>query len=95
MVTKSSSVNVRIEPELKKQAEHILDLVGISPTTAVEMLYKRVLIENGWPCALKIPNELTQKVFADTDRGINVNKRNSVADIFDEVEKDDVKSVRK
>ena len=36
----------------------------------------------------KIPNELTQKVFEETDRGENLITHSTVRDIFEELEKE-------
>ena len=67
---KTSSVNVRIEPDLKEQAESILALIGISPSSAIEMLYRRIIMENGWPCDLKVPNDETQMAMHEAMEGI-------------------------
>lgn len=88
MSGRSRHVSLRVDEDLKTKAEAILGAVGISPTQALKMLYTRVIQERGWPCELRIPNELTQKVFAETDRGENLTTHSSVREIFEELEKE-------
>lgn len=86
MSGRSKHVSLRVDEDLKIKAEAILNGVGISPTQALKMLYTRIVQERGWPCELRVPNELTQSVFAETDRGENLETHNSVREIFEELE---------
>lgn len=88
MADKSKHVSIRVDAKIKVEAEHILQSMGISPSQAVKMLYVRVIQEKGWPCELKIPNEVTQKVFEETDCGKNLSTHTSVHEIFDELEQE-------
>ena len=38
-VTKTANVNVRIQENIKHQAEKILETIGISRATAIDMFY--------------------------------------------------------
>lgn len=51
----TSAVFARIDTELKEQAEAILVKLGISPTSAIQMLYSQVVLQNGMPFDLKLP----------------------------------------
>lgn len=56
-MSKSDTINVRIEPELKKQAEEILEKLGISVSTAINIYYRQIVEKNGIPMELKLePN---------------------------------------
>ena len=56
-MSKSDTINVRIEPELKKQAEEILEKLGISASTAINIYYRQIVEKNGIPMELKLePN---------------------------------------
>lgn len=52
--TKSSVVYVRMDNDLKNKAERILFHLGISPSCAVQMLYRKILATNGLPWELKL-----------------------------------------
>ncbi len=57
-VTKSANVNVRIQENLKQQAEQILETIGISRATAIDMFYRQIILNNGIPFSLTIPKSL-------------------------------------
>ncbi len=78
-------VRARIEPELKYGAENILDELGITPTQAIKMLYKRILRDHEWPLELKIPNAETRRAFEETDLGVGLNESKNVDDLFDDL----------
>jgi len=54
---KTQVINARIEPELKNQVETIFKELGLSTTQAITMFYKQVVLNNGIPFDIKIPNE--------------------------------------
>lgn len=55
---KTANVNVRIQENIKTQAEHILEAMGISRATAIDMFYRQIILHNGIPFSLTIPQEL-------------------------------------
>ena len=79
---KSSVVRARMEPALKIEAEHVLQELGITPTQAVNMLYKYVVREHEWPFELKIPNKETRKAFEETDKGVGLAKVSNIDELF-------------
>jgi len=79
-------VRARIEPELKNEAELVLYDLGITPTQAIKMLYKRIVRDHEWPLELKVPNKETRKAFEETDRGIGLNKSKNIDDLFEDLE---------
>lgn len=56
---KSANLYARIEPDLKEQAEAILNALGIPASNAITMFYKQIVLHNGIPFDLKIPNHPT------------------------------------
>lgn len=57
-MAKTSAVYARIDPNLKNNAEDILSQLGISPTSAIQMLYSQIVITRGIPFELKLPTKL-------------------------------------
>ena len=55
MATKSANIYVRIEPEVKEQAEGILAALGIPASSAINMFYKQIILNRGLPFDVKIP----------------------------------------
>ena len=54
---KTANLCVRIEPEIKKQAESILADLGIQPSQAINMFYKQIILNEGLPFDAKIPEK--------------------------------------
>ena len=53
---KTASVHIRIKEDTKKQAEAILEELGISRTVAIEMFYRQIILNKGIPFDVAIPN---------------------------------------
>ena len=54
-MAKSSNLYVRIDPELKEQAEAILNALGVPVSTAITMFYKQIVLQRGIPFKAKLP----------------------------------------
>lgn len=57
MAGRSANVNVRVEQDIKDQAEEILARLGISTSTFINMTYRQVILKNGIPFPLTVPAE--------------------------------------
>ena len=56
---KTAYLHTRLEPELKAKAEEVFQKLGVSPSEAVTMFYSQVVLHEGFPFPLRIPNEET------------------------------------
>ncbi len=54
-MAKTANLYARIEPEVKKNAEIILDTLGIPVSNAINMFYKQIILQRGIPFDLKVP----------------------------------------
>lgn len=54
-MAKSANLYARIEPEVKEQAEAILGALGIPASNAITMFYKQIILQNGIPFEIKLP----------------------------------------
>ncbi len=61
MTTKTAFVRARIEPSVKKRAETVLSQIGISPSEAISVFYRRIVSDKGIPFSLNVPNAETRK----------------------------------
>ena len=98
-MSKTANLYVRIEPELKEQAEKILSALGIPASNAINMFYKQIILQRGMPFDLKLPpetvlnfNQLTeQEVEQELQKGLDdVNNGNvkSARQAFSDIRKD-------
>lgn len=54
-MTRTSNIYARVEPELKQQAEIVLDRLGIPMSNAISIFLKQVVLQRGLPFEVKIP----------------------------------------
>ncbi|MCI7404398.1 MAG: type II toxin-antitoxin system RelB/DinJ family antitoxin [Pyramidobacter sp.] len=55
MAQKSANLYVRIEPDVKEQAESILSALGVPASKAINMIYKQIIIHRGLPFEVVLP----------------------------------------
>ena len=67
MSTKTAYLNVRLEPELKAKAEKVLAALGTTSTAAVTMFYRQVVLRQGLPFDVSIPNPKTAAAMRELD----------------------------
>lgn len=72
-MARTANIFARVEPEIKKQAEDVLEELGIPMSNAVGMFLRQIVIQRGIPFEMKLPqkhplvlNELTKEQF-DTE----------------------------
>ena len=61
MAAKTANVTARIQSEIKQHAEAILDRLGIPVSVFIDMAYRQVIMRDGVPFSLEIPNTLTTR----------------------------------
>ena len=54
-MAKSANLYARIEPDVKERAETILNALGIPASNAITMFYKQIILHNGLPFDVKLP----------------------------------------
>lgn len=77
-MARTSNVFARVEPEIKEQAEQVLDRLGIPMSNAVGMFLRQVVLQRGIPFDVKLPQEtplvyssLTKEQFdAEIEKGM-------------------------
>lgn len=55
MATKSANVTARVQPEIKKQAEAILEQIGLPVSVLIDTLYRQIIMTGGVPYSLTVP----------------------------------------
>lgn len=54
-MARTANIFARVEPELKEQAESILDQLGIPMSNAVGMFLRQIVLQKGIPFEMKLP----------------------------------------
>jgi addiction module RelB/DinJ family antitoxin len=71
MASNTSAVYARVDTNLKKEAENILARLGISASTAIQMLYSQVVLRRGLPFDLHLPPEKPLSAGSLTEEQLN------------------------
>lgn len=58
-MAKTEMIRARVEPDLKVQAERVLRELGLSATEAITLFYRQVVLRQGVPFDVSIPNAET------------------------------------
>jgi len=66
-MAKTGYINARVESGLKKDAEKVLRRVGVNTSDAVTMFLKQVVLQEGLPFEVRIPNKETRKAIAELE----------------------------
>ena len=81
MATKTANLYVRIEPDVKEQAESILSTLGIPASNAINMFYKQIILNRGLPFDVKIPTARPADVAELTEAELNAELEKGYADM--------------
>lgn len=66
MATKTANVLARVEPDVKEQAEAILEKLGVPASTVINMLYKQIIMTRSIPFSLIVPDAPAARDEMDT-----------------------------
>ncbi|UUX33389.1 type II toxin-antitoxin system RelB/DinJ family antitoxin [Fundicoccus culcitae] len=73
-MSKTVNLNVRIQPEIKNQAEEILNDLGLSASTAINIFYRQIIEQQGLPFEVKHRdnnNTLSKEsIYQEIDKGL-------------------------
>ena len=75
---KAATINARIEPNLKEQAETILHGVGLSSAEAIRIFYTQICLNKGLPFEVKLPSDKTLEAINELES--NKGKKYSAMD---------------
>ncbi|MCD8204835.1 MAG: type II toxin-antitoxin system RelB/DinJ family antitoxin [Coprobacillus sp.] len=99
-MAKNATLSVRVEPELKEEAIAILSSIGISTSSAVNMFFRQVVINNGLPFEVKAPevrkpvniNDLSEdelrEILVKAEKDIEEGKTESFSKAYENLRKE-------
>ncbi len=79
---KSAVIHARIEPDIKRAAEHILARMGLSSTEAIRMFYRQITLRKGLPFSVELPNATTRATLQASRAGKDVEEFSSPDELF-------------
>ena len=83
---KTVNVTLRVDRELKEQADALFEDMGLSLNTACRMFLKRAVEEQRIPFEVRRPDRKTRKAIADAEQGKDVSKSfDTVEDLMEDL----------
>lgn len=81
MATKAF-VRARIDQQVKEEATAVLDQLGLTVSDVVRITLTRVAHEKGLPFDMHVPNDLTERTLAKSERGEELHRAEDAAELF-------------
>lgn len=93
MSTKDTTLTVKLPKKLRDDAKKTAGELGIPLTTAVTALLRQFAREKELTLSAKIPNKETREAIAELRAGKGTRYSGTAKDIFDKMEKEEVKDI--
>ena len=94
-MSKTTTMNIRIEPNLKKQVEEILTDLGMNISDAVTIYFKQIVLTDSIPLQIKRPkfNKETLEAIKEADEIMkhpeNYKSYNNVYEMIEEIDNEE------
>lgn len=82
---KTKNVTVRLDADLKQEAEQVFSDLGLSTSQAIVLFYKQVQLNRGLPFEVRLPNLETRQALADADNRHNLKSYDNVDELFEDL----------
>lgn len=79
---RTATIQARIDPEVKKDAQAILSKLNISMSEAISLYLTQVALQKGIPFEIKIPNVLTTQTLKKSENGKELHSADSIDALF-------------
>lgn len=86
MMTKGTTIQVRIDEQTKKRAMRVLGHLNLTMSEAIGIYLRQIVFHNGIPFELKIPNEITAGTLDKIEHGQDVYEADNVDELFKDLE---------
>ncbi len=80
---KTGYITARVEPKLKARAGRVLAKVGVSTTDAITMFLTQVVLKDGLPFDVRVPNAETRKAIGELESGDGERFEGTTRDFLD------------
>ena len=84
-MAKTSTIQTRVDPEIKRNAQKILSTLNISMSEAISIYLTQITLNKGIPFEIKIPNKLTARTLKESENRKELHKVSDVDELFQEL----------
>ena len=85
-MAKTATIQARIDPKVKMRALKVLGTLNISMSEAIALYLTQVILHNGIPFEIKIPNTVTAEALQKSEKGKDLHEVSAVDDLIHELE---------
>ena len=85
-MNKTATITVRLDPQVKQNAEAVLKTLGLTTSQAVNLFFAQVSLNKGIPFDVHIPNEATAKAIKAGLVGHNLHSAIDMDDLIAQLE---------
>lgn len=78
-------VRARIDEAIKNEAADVLASMGMTVSDLMRITLTKVAREKALPFDMRVPNEMTAKTIAASEKGIDVHKAEDADDLFNKL----------
>ncbi|OPX83658.1 MAG: RelB antitoxin [Pelotomaculum sp. PtaB.Bin104] len=80
-MARTSNIFARVEPEVKEQAEFVLEQLGIPMSNAIGLFLRQVVLQRGIPFEVKLPQSKPLSLGTLTEEQFNAEIEKGLADL--------------
>ncbi len=80
-MARTSNVFARVEPEIKEQAEHVLEQLGIPMSSAIGLFLRQIVLQQGIPFDVKLPQNKPLGIGNLSEEHFNAEIEKGLADL--------------
>jgi DNA-damage-inducible protein J len=80
-MARTSNITARVEPELKEQAEQVLDQLGIPMSSAIGLFLRQVVLQRGIPFEMKLPQHQLVSIESLTEAQLSAELEKGMTDL--------------
>jgi DNA-damage-inducible protein J len=80
-MSKTANIFARVEPEIKEQAEKVLDQLGIPMSNAIGLFLRQVVLRRGIPFELKLPQNIPLSLSTLSEEQFNAEIEKGLAEL--------------
>lgn len=85
-MSKTATIQTRIDPKIKNSAQKVLNKLNISMSEAISIFLTQVSLNKGIPFEVKIPNKTTEDTLRKSEKGEDLHEVSDVKQLFRELD---------
>lgn len=84
---KAENIQTRIDGKIKHRAGKILSKLGLNHSEAINIFYRQIIIRNGIPFSLELPNKTTLDAIEEIENTKGKKRYKNTRELFEELDK--------